>query len=43
MPSLYVVVGDAVEGSMKAHEHGVVRGVVRAKNAAGTNPSWSEG
>ncbi len=40
---LYVVAGIAVKGGMKAHDNGAVRGVVHAKNAAETNPSWSEG
>jgi hypothetical protein len=31
-----------VEGGMKAHEHGVVGGVVHAKNAAGTNRSLAK-
>jgi hypothetical protein len=36
-PLLYVIAGDAVQGGMKAHDNGVVRGVVHAKNAAETN------
>ncbi len=38
-PSMYVVAKDAVKGGMKAGESGVVRGVVSAKNADGTNQS----
>jgi hypothetical protein len=34
--SQYVVAGDAVVGGMRAREHGVVGGVVHAKNADGT-------
>jgi hypothetical protein len=36
---LYVVAGIAVKEGMKADENGVVRGVVHAKNADGTNRS----
>jgi hypothetical protein len=39
LPSQYVVAGDAVEEGMKAHEHGVVSGVVTAKNVDGTKQS----
>jgi hypothetical protein len=39
-PSIYVVAGDAVKGGMTTNEkNGVVRGVVSAENAAGTNQS----
>jgi hypothetical protein len=37
--SQYVVAGIAVKEGMKAHDNGVVRGVVHAKNADGTKQS----
>ena len=39
LSSIYVVVGDAVKGGITAEKNGVVRGVVSAGNAVGTNPS----
>jgi hypothetical protein len=39
LPSIYVVVGDAVKGGITAEKNGGVRGVVSAGNAAGTNRS----
>jgi hypothetical protein len=39
LPSLYVIAGTAVKEDMTGGENGGVRGVVHAKNAAGTNQS----